>query len=566
MPGAKKPKEEYDEARLSTLTEPITMRVDRLENGSKEPVILPIKPGEAVPGKGFEADDVRRIEEAISTKLCGHGHYVFAATGSNGETMRWERSFHQSRYPTIHKGKVIAPPVQASAAQQPSAYAGPGFLAGLAQPSTPVMPPSQPQLGWPQQPPPANGGSHWLGYQPPPPVYQGNYQSAWQPGGQKDAPSSDRVVRLEEQIQRERLENRYKEQLGGLAQQMNELKQTISAPQKNEELEVVKEQLRQTEQQRASDQTARMIDESARASREMMQQMQAQNQQQMQQMQQMMERMASRPTGPDPTMMLLVETMKASSTAQSEAMRGSNETQKEIARLQAESQREQAKSALGPRDMVDLMRSQNIGQEQLASAYSKVWELMQSGIETVLTAQGPAPNPVFDILGQTAQGALEVGQQYVDAKKQTAMADAQARVASAQAAASRPQLAGPEVPAEVEAEEDVSKPPPPSRDEEFFGEAMEAIIPLRQKVASGEVEPDRCAAAILAGIDHYATKGVNVPAWDLWAEGQLASLVEAMIPQASTSYQERVIQTLFEVRNQMLKQQGQEPEEKESGD
>ncbi len=464
---------------------------------------------------------------------------------------------------------MIAPPSQPTDTQNSSAYAGPGFLAGLAAPpaTTTVTPPPtvQPPLGWT---PPANGGSHWLGYQPPPPVYQqGGYQSPWNPANQKES-GSDRVVRLEEQIQRERLENRYKEQLGGFERQIDDLKnviaQTAAKPQRNEELEAVKEQLRQAELQRQSEQTARMIEESSRANRELMQNMQAQNQQQMQQMQQMMERLASRPSGPDPTMMMLVETMKASSQATAEAMRNQNETQKEIARLQAESTREQAKSALGPRDMVDLMRSQNIGQEQLASAYSKVWELMQSGIETVLTAQGPAPNPVFEILGQTAQGALEVGQQYVDAKKQAAMADAQARVASAQAAAasSKPQLSGPrsDVPPDnIEADE-VSEPPPVGRDEQLFGPVMEAIAPLRQKVASGELDPDRCAAAILAGIDHYVNQGVKVPAWDLWADGQLATLIEAMIPQASTSYQEKVIQVLFEVRNQMLRQQGQPPQ------
>jgi len=545
---------EFDPSKLERLQEPITVTVVKLANGQREPVVLPTKPEEQVPGKGWLKDDILQIDEFLGNKWVGAGTYELVAAGANGETMKWRSYFPESKYPSLHQGEPIARPMtQAPQTTMGSQLGGSngGWLGGMPMPH--MQPPLAP---WS---PGGNGAQNWLSWQVPP--WQAR-QTPWTPQsqGHDDRVQQEREERLklEAKLERERLETTYKERLGGLGSELADLKRLIAQPKgESEETKLLKEQIHRLEQQRSDDKFAAMVEASNQSTREMIQAVQAQTREMFQQLQQQMN---AQPRGPDPTMMLLVETMKASSQAQMESSRAQAEAQKEIARMNAEVQRESSRNALGPQQLLDIMRSSSIGQEQLASAYSKVWELMQQGLETVLAAQGPAPNPALELVGQAAQGGLEVAQRYVAMKERSAVAAAQAQAASAQAhaqaqaaaaqaAAQQPALAGAPEEEDEEEDEEIRE-----TEEELFGPALPHVIELRNAVAAGAVKPAQAGQAIIGGIDQLATAGVHVPVIDLWANGNLAELVEVVLPDASTAFVEQTIQAIFETRNQMLAQ------------
>lgn len=560
MPSPKKPPPlEFDPQKLERLQEPITVTVQRLVNGQEEPVVLPTKGEEAVPGRGWTKNEVLGLDDFLARKWTGSGTYKIAAVGANGEVMKWKSYFPESRYEQLHMGQPVARPpagvpapgpMQQTQLGQPANGGGTGWLQSFPFPQPSPAPAPFPGNG---------GGQNWLSWQQAPPWYP-QRQSAWQPPA--TPPPDDRVqaereerLKLEAKIDRERLENAYKERLGDLGRQLEELKRAMSTPKgETEEVKLLRQELARAQEGAKDEKFTRLIDETNRQTRELIAQNQAQT---LDLIRTLQGQIQQQPKGPDATMMLVIETMRTQSQAQSEAARAQVEAQKEIARLQAETQRESARNQLGPREMIDLMRSSSIGQEQLASAYSKVWELMQQGLETVLAAQGPAPNPALELVGQAAQGGLEVAQRYVAMKERSAVAAAQAQVATAQANANAarsaqapPALAGAAV--EDDEEEEEENEEIRETEEELFGSAVSRVHELRQAVADGALTPDQAARAVVGGISQMADMGIHAPILDLWAQGNLAALVESVLPDAPTSYQEQTIEAVFQIRNQML--------------
>lgn len=577
---------EFDNQKLAKLSEPITVTAHRLANGAKEPILLPIKPEESVPGKGWSADDVRQMDSFMADKWTGAGHYEYSAVGANGEVMKWKSQYPEAKHPPLHQGKPTITPapqqqLQGVGMTQP---AGPNWLGGFAPPPA-IVQQQQPMMS-----PWNGGGGGWLNQvSPPPTAYGGNFHNHpfQQDSSQSHGVQMEREERLklEARLDRERLENRYKEQLGSVGQEIAAMKTAFAAKpaESPEEVKLLRQQLEETRRQQSDDKLTRMIEESSRQNRETIQAMQTQTQQQI-------AALAAKPQGPDATMMMIVETMKAQSTSQTEAARASTDAQREIARLQADVQREQYKTQMGPRDIMDMMSRMSVGQEQLGSAYAKVWELMQQGLETVLSAQGPAPHPALELAGQAAQGGFDAFQRYIQMKEQESIAKAQAQVATAahQADAAKaqasqahaahqrpgqtiesPALEGaveeepgePEVEdgGEVEVVDDAPAPPTPEEIEaterEMFGQALGPIMQLRQAIAEGKVDVKGAAQDILQGIDQVATVGANVPAFELWASGDLARLIDVLIPDASTSFKEQLGAILFEVRAKMVESQ-----------
>lgn len=85
----KKPNE-FDDAKLATLTEPITISVRKEVAGRQLPLSLPVKPGEEVSGKGWTQDEVRQVDVFVS-EWDGGGKYLYQAMGANGQVMEWEK-------------------------------------------------------------------------------------------------------------------------------------------------------------------------------------------------------------------------------------------------------------------------------------------------------------------------------------------------------------------------------------------------------------------------------------------------------------------------------------------
>jgi hypothetical protein len=111
-----KPKQpmEFDQAKLQNMTEPITVRVQKMRGNQPSGIEIPGKGEGAAPGTNWSREEVLRLENWLLTEWSGGGFYRFSVTDANGETMRWESAFD----PRVYPEKV--PPNAMSAAQIPN--------------------------------------------------------------------------------------------------------------------------------------------------------------------------------------------------------------------------------------------------------------------------------------------------------------------------------------------------------------------------------------------------------------------------------------------------------------
>jgi len=543
---------EFDDAKLQTLTEPITLNVEKVVNGRPNPVEFPVKPGETVSGKGWSADDVRQVALYLKQQYPDGGLFRGLATGDNHEQMQFEHYFPErptSTFEGLPAGTPIMP------------FAQPGIAQGLPASQTWLQP-------RPMTPLPS---AAYPGFYPP---GAGQFQTPYGYGGYyggvppvaapvtTDPSRSEREARLalEGRLERERLENQYKEQIGAVTQELRRVQESVSARPSGES-----EQVRLMKEELARECAAREADKSESKMLAMMTANQQQTQQLIQSVQQasqqqiaaMQAQLAAAPRGPDPTMMMFVEAQKAQAQAGAEAARANADAQKEIARIQADAQKETNKNSLGPREMIDLMGRMNVGQEQMASMFGKAWELMQKGVEAILSAQGPGTHPALAMVGEGLQGGLQLAQRALELQEQKAQAGertAQVRAAyeaqakMAQAGVTQ-QLAGPPAGAAPAQEEEEQDPSPEDElketEEKLFGPALEAVRRLRKGVADGHLTPELAAAGLVNGIKHFIEQKQPVPAFELWKKGEIAQLVDVLLPQAIASFREQMNATLF---------------------
>ena len=589
MPAAKQPIG-FDAARLAKLTEPVTVTVRKEVAGQKMPIVLPTKPGENVGGKGWTKDETSQLDQFISKKWCGGGKYFYQVLGANGEQMKWESYFPEQDYPELVEGVPKQLPVAAPPPPPISQFGGapvPGLTGMPQQPHwlSQALPPQMPAA--PRMP---AAPSPWMspyqaqygtplgfqGYQPQPP-----------PATMQAQTDRDTVHKLEARIERQNLENGYKEQMGSLTGELRQLQQAVvSKPQQSDEVKLLKEQLSRMELSKSEDKFAAAIAESARQSREMIQQMQTDNNRRFTELQTLL---AAQPKGPDPTLMLIMETQKTAAAAQMDAQRLQVEAQKEATRLQIEAQKDVSRNQIGPAELVDILGRFNTGAESQVDVMSKSWEMMMHAVDTMMSSQGPAPHPALDLLGQAAQGGLQLAGRFVEAKEQTALAGAHVAQAQAQAMQQQAMMAQQRAPQQipsaaaagvtedepmpnsvakpveevegevvdikngepiVEEEGNLSPEDLAKAEAEMFGPALDSIKKMRMGVAGGLLNPEQCAMAIIQGIDEFVRRKARVPAFQLWSEGNLPRLLDLMLPDASTSYKEQMIEVVFEMQRQ----------------
>lgn len=572
-PKTRGPLEAFDDAKLAELTEPITVTVHKVLNGRPCPIVLPPKPEWDVPGKGWSQDEVRQLENFIVTAWSGGGQYHFAATGDNGQQIRWQAYWPVDKYP--EKGPLVSAPPSSNGngASAPT-------LAGAA--STVVVPPTpayMPPPTWMQY-----SAAHLAAASPTAstPATQAPTYYQYPTPLSRHSDASDRLqeerearLQLEAKIERERLENHYKEQLAMINQEMRRLQEQMQIRPTGESPETLalKAQLEALQRERENDRAREMQRETQRESERQIAALQQSTQQQIAALTTLIQQLQQKPVGPDPFMMMMIESQKAQATAQLEIAKLQAEAQKEAARLQAESAREAARTSIGPRELIDIMSRAGQGQEQLANGYTRLIEATQQTFENMLNAQGPQVHPALEMLGQGVQGALGVAQRYIEAKENAAtnqaraaaavgQAQAQAQVAAAQLAAAAGggvptgAVVGAGQPDEVGDDDDEGGEGDDEIDameQELFGGALEQVKKLRNAVASGQAPPDRIASAILDGIAYFGNKGEAVKAFDLWRTGELAKLIDVLIPDATTSYRGQVAEALFKVRQQANK-------------
>lgn len=577
MATPKKTPVEFNEARLKELAEPITVSVEKNINGRKMPIQLPAKPGEGSGGTGLSREEVRQVGNWIATEGTGGGLYFFRAVGDNGQEMRWEYFYPPNIYPerAPSGAQIQSPPPGQSQAPWMQSY-----TAGAPGPWAPPPPMTGPFPGT------AGFGVPWGG-QP-----QMGYQtsSPWSTG----APPDLRVAKLEAQIDRDRQNYAHQQEMSRIAEELRKLQ---SSPNGKDDATVreLKEQIARLEAAGRDDklgaqlqamqaQTMEMIRGITQSTQDQIRAMQEQTRQVMEEARRAAEE--AKRSGPDPTITLLVEQQRAAATAGAEAARISAEAQKEIARLQAETQKEAARTAIGPNQVIDLVTKMTSGHEHV----DKAWGMMEKGFEMMLQAQGPPISPAVQILGEGLQGALQTAQQYLQSKEQADMAQARAQQAQAMAMqrnaqvaqaaqqhqlSEAPAVANAMAPEVVEAQQQaaVAAEEVDKQELQLFGPAVEAIRRMRLGVANKELSPEQAADAVFKGIDYFAKqeaegRGAVPPVFNLWREGEVARMIETILPDATTAFVEQTIQALFAIvetiKKAHAKQAQQVPQAEES--
>jgi len=165
----------FDQAKLMSLQEPLSVRVVRLSGSAEQPIELPAKTinGEqAAPGTNWSRDEVLKLENWLLTEWSGGGYYRFAVTDAKGATLNWESVFDVRLYPP-----KIPPNTTSALGPLPVPMSG-GAPMTQAPPSGPPLGSSN-TTGWPPQ-----GAAAGYG-QPNPPSYNGPYVVAQQPQQQQ---------------------------------------------------------------------------------------------------------------------------------------------------------------------------------------------------------------------------------------------------------------------------------------------------------------------------------------------------------------------------------------------
>lgn len=566
----KKAPKEFDHTKLAALTEPIMLYVSRMVGNKQQPIDLPVRPGENYPGKGWTQEDILQLPSFLATKWSGGGLYNCKATGDNGESMEWDIYFPPNQIPerqppSMSAGQAgSAPVVPLPVAPPPQGqHAGvipPTWMDAAANQYQPAaqVPMSSPYVsgyGFPYYP--------QAGYGAPPAPYGGLLPGSLFGGNgrrDEDRYQTEREARLslEARIERERMESGHRQQLDRLTAEVAQTRELLNRRPSGDDdpaLKAARAEIEALRQQQSQNQIMTMIQQNAQQTQQLISELRASTQQQIQALQ---SAITAAPRGPDPMIMMMVETSKANADAQRAAAQAQAQAQVEVARLQADAARESSRSTM------DLITRLNGNTADLSQAYRGAMELMQQGVETVLNMQQPSMHPALEMVGQAAQGALGIAQQYVAGKQQTEQAQAQAQAMSAQAQAMSAARGGP--PAALPAHAPAAAAPPrpvvvntAQRDDAaYFGPAHTAVQQFRAAVATGNVAPAQAAQGIVQAINHFATQGKagSVPAFDLWRKGELAELVDALLPGAPTSYREQTTQALYALLQQLRAQQG----------
>lgn len=558
----------FDVAKLQAMLSPLTVTVDKRKGNGKQPVNLPGKDG-GPPGTGWEEADVLDLTNLVrAIPGGGGGMYVATCTDSNGVSMEWEFGWDPKQFPEIAPDGSMPAPTPAVPSQQQ----GNSWIFGAAQPhpwasvngfgAAPAAPPARPQMPY--------------GYQPQQPQVPFGYRPSHQPSPYGyPQPPSDRMRQLEEQLRRTEHENQQKdyearlsaqaaestrnmdalkEELRRLAEnkntgesetvrllreQVSELKQLMLAGQNKGEpdyVRTIREEMARDRQQAERDRV------EARALAERSQQ-EARHQAELLKIQ------AASNKGPDPMIEMFRENARAAA-----------ETQRETSRLQRESTDRMTSFMISPGHLAEIMNKQSSN-----GSMRDNFELFRS----VLEMGGQGPSPGVALAGEGLARASEIAGAWVNAQRDAAVAQAQSQAqaasahAHAEAEAARvhnhpqgiptaEQLGGAEGEGGEEQQDadvinlDERRQKPPT-DEEMFGDAWPSVQRMREGVANGKLDPQETVNAILQGIAYCHENEIIIPAFTLFAEGQFADLMDALLPGVPGDFLASCVQLLVQV-------------------
>lgn len=577
---------EYDDAKLEALTEPLRVVVEKMVAGRPQPFNLPVRPGQETSGAGWTKDDVRHLQEFLPGKL-GTGIVNVKVTDVNNQAMRWQWFFSPADF------GPKADPVPAA-----TAVSFEGAVPVMAQPiaQSPPAPPAaagyvqDPYAGWLHTVPPptprlasgipaayASAGQFGTPRYPGGPMYPTQIYPPAAPTGNGNSDELRREreerLRLEADLQRKELENRYREQIGSVSNEVRQMQASVAQlaqtmqqqatarrdDDDTPQMKMLREQLAKMEREREQSTFAQLIASNQQQMTQLLSQMRADTDKQISTLAASIKEVAAKPSGPDPNMQMMMQMFQM----QMQMLQSGKDTQ------------------LTPMQMFEVMRSMNTGAEQQATAFSKAWELMMQGVETILQAQGPAMHPALEMLGNGIQAAVGLGGKAIEERAEVGRMQAQAQMAQANANAQLAQqlqrqqqlaqqraLAGaqqedqqPEEPEEPETEEDedeesavrvdaTAATDAKKRDVEMFGPALDSIKRLRLGVKTGALDAEKAAQAIIMGVTEFlkqkhANPALSIPAFDLWAQGQVGEVIDLMLPDAKPSMRAKVVDIII---------------------
>lgn len=601
MPPRKAKTKEFDEAILQTLTEPITVTLRKIVAGKPSPIEIPPGPGEAIGGRGYSADMVRSLPSFISQEWSGGGMYDCAATGANGEQMKWEMYFHPNQVPELTpptRTNTAAPPAPAPAAPPAQVMAPPAvpgasgnYLSQVAQtyPQNHGQPPfaGQPASG---QAPAANPYAWQVpGFGG---VQQPRFGAAPAPFQDPAAKEREERLKLEAKMERQTQQAVHDKQMASLTEELRRVQEQISkhpAVEESAALRQAQEKINALEQQ-----------SSTQVLMQQMQQMQAQTTQLMQTMQANTDkqidaiRRDAESSKADPMMPMLMQVMQQQGAAQQQSMQTFVQFMQSNQTAQVEAAKLAQANQMGPREMVDLVRTANAGQDHMAAGYARMQDMWVNSMDSILQANGPGVHPALAMIGSGVEGGLGIAQQYLEMKQGETQANAQARTIQAQmeaqarvrsaqikaeaangargaetpvdgapAGEDAPETEETEVPEGVgdpgvEEVEVISGP----NEERVFGAALEPVMRLRKGVESGAVSPAQAAAVVLQAVDYFgkaAAEGDELPPiFALFQEERFADLIDALIPEARANFRDEASAALYQGVANLKRQAGME--------
>jgi hypothetical protein len=525
---------QFDDAKLQAMTEPLTVRVEKISHGRRTPIPLPpTEEEEAGPngtgsGTGWDRESVRQIEQFLVTSWSGGGTYEITVTDAAGQVLKWTPAWAVDQYP-----EIIPPPLRSAVNPNPSPSA-----------RRTIMPPAFPN-GFPQFPQPQFSGYAQQPmmpqpyYQmPPPPPFGTPAYAQWSHEAKDRQESAELRALREENARRERetIEARHRAELERVRQEnearftkqdqsLEAMRQMIAsltttmtqsiqaqqnAPKASSELDALKMQLADSQRRADEERHQREIERRERESREMFKQMQENSQRQIDAMARQLEQFqhaltATNQNKHDPLVEMLKEQARQSADAVKEISRNNTAT---MERLQT--------SMLSPRDILALAKESTAAADQvtekLSNTFGRVIDLQTKVTENALSMQ-PQGSPIVDMVRDGAANLKEMGERYfgmqelnkkLEAERQAQLIDAQMQLAMQQQHQHQQAgLAGhqPQMPAQPQMPEGaISMPPPPSRrpgrkaadkqpkrlgrtDTEWFGPIEDNVKQLRDGVA-----------------------------------------------------------------------------------
>src|SRR5262249_18018446 len=130
MAGApiKQPPKTFDDAKLQAMTEPLTVRVERLKNNTRSPIPLPDNADGSPGSTGWSREEIQRIDAWVVREVRGGGGGLFEVSVTDSSqpnpiVMKWQPYFNPMDYPEralALEGTAVQfnPPTQINQPQQ----------------------------------------------------------------------------------------------------------------------------------------------------------------------------------------------------------------------------------------------------------------------------------------------------------------------------------------------------------------------------------------------------------------------------------------------------------------